>query len=135
MIAKYTGGSRFFGPGGFRELWRRCAAGQSAVELALLAPVLMLLLLVAADFGRLFYLSVAVNNAAHSGVQYGAQNVGTASQTAACTCSSASTSTCGGSNNCICAAACADATNISGFTATASEFCQCDPTDGSGVVT
>jgi Flp pilus assembly protein TadG len=33
-------------------------AGQSAVELALIAPFLALLLMVAADLGRVFYLSI-----------------------------------------------------------------------------
>lgn len=138
MIVNNTGGS-FYRRGGCRYVWRRewrgWASGQSATELALMAPVLIILLLVAADFGRLFYLSVAVNNAARTGVQYGAQNVGTASQTASCTCASANTTTCTSSNNCICAAAYADASNINGFTATPSEFCQCDPADGGAVVT
>jgi len=90
---------------------RRGARGQSAVELTLILPVIVLILLAAADFGRLFYLSVAVNNAARAGVQYGAQNVGTASDTSAS----------GG----IVQAAKNDATNLHGFSATASEFCEC----------
>jgi Flp pilus assembly protein TadG len=87
------------------------------LELALIAPVIILLLVVAADFGRLFYLSVAVNNAARAGVQYGAQNVGDAADT--------------GPNGGIVTAAKNDAVNIGGFTATATEFCQCD--DGTTV--
>ncbi|MGH7916552.1 MAG: TadE/TadG family type IV pilus assembly protein [Candidatus Binataceae bacterium] len=54
------------------------ARGQSAVELALIAPVLILILLAAADFGRLFYISIAISNAARAGAQYGAQSVITA---------------------------------------------------------
>lgn len=38
--------------------------GQALVEFALVAPVMLLLLLVAVDFGRLFFSYVAVNNAA-----------------------------------------------------------------------
>ena len=45
--------------------------GQSAVELAVVVPVLALLLVVVADFGRVFFVSVAVNNAARAGAQYG----------------------------------------------------------------
>ena len=40
------------------------------VEFALLLPVLMLLLVVAVDFGRLFATYVAVNNAAREGAAY-----------------------------------------------------------------
>jgi len=89
----------------------RSLSGQSAVELAIVAPVLILMLLAAADFGRVFYLSVEVNNAARTGVQYGAQNSGDASDT--------------GPTGKIVQAAKSDATDISGFSATASEFCQC----------
>ncbi len=47
--------------------------GQSAVELAVVVPVLALLLVVVADFGRVFFVSVAVNNAARAGAQYGSE--------------------------------------------------------------
>ena len=50
-------------------------SGQSAVELAVVLPVFLLLLVVAADFGRVFYVSTGVNNAARAGAQYGAQTV------------------------------------------------------------
>ena len=63
-------------------------AGQSALELALIAPFLALLLVVAADLGRVFYLSIAVNNAASAGVHFAAQegnaNDTTGMETAAC---------------------------------------------------
>ncbi len=52
--------------------------GQSVVELAILVPFLVLVLQVAADFGRLFYLSVELNGAARAGAQYGANSVTTA---------------------------------------------------------
>ena len=54
--------------------WHSRHAGQSAVELAMAVPLLALFLLGIADFSRLFFLSIAVNNAARAGVQYGAQN-------------------------------------------------------------
>ena len=62
----------------WRLLPRGYQDGQSAVELALLAPVLVIILLVLIDLGRLFYLSIEVNGAARAGVQYGAQSPATA---------------------------------------------------------
>ena len=48
--------------------------GQSVVEFALVLPILLLLLAATIDFGRLFYLYVAVNNAAKEGALYGARS-------------------------------------------------------------
>lgn len=70
-----------------REQWTvRCAlrragdeTGQALVELALLLPVLMVLLIGAAEFGRLAYAAIEVSNAARAGVAYGGQNHITAS--------------------------------------------------------
>jgi len=92
---------------------RYSESGQSAVELALIATVLMSLFLGAADFSRLFYTSIAVNNAARAGAQYGSQSLTTAAdasgmQTAATT----------------------DGSNIAGITASAS---QCTCTSSTGV--
>jgi hypothetical protein len=81
---------------------------QSAVELALSVPLLIVLPLAAVEFGRIFYTQISVTNAARAGVQYGAQNITTASDT-------------NGTQQ----AALADAPNITGLTATASHFCQC----------
>ncbi len=47
--------------------------GQSAVEFGLVLPVLALMLVVVADFARVFFVSVAVNNAARAGAQFGSQ--------------------------------------------------------------
>jgi Flp pilus assembly protein TadG len=85
---------------------RRC--GQSAVELALLTPVLMALLLIAADLGRVFYFAIVVDSAARAGAQYGSQSVITAADSAG-----------------IKAAAKTDANNISGLSVTASQ-CTCE---------
>jgi Flp pilus assembly protein TadG len=60
----------------------RAARGQSYVELALALPVLALILVVAADFGRLFYTYLEVINAARAGAQYGSNSVVTAANTA-----------------------------------------------------
>jgi Flp pilus assembly protein TadG len=81
--------------------------GQSVVELAVLTPVLMLLLLIAADVGRVFYCGIAVNSAARAGAQYGSQSVITAADSAGMK-----------------AAAQADASNVSGLSVTASQ-CTC----------
>jgi len=57
-------------------------AGQALIELALTLPLLVLLLIGAAELGRLAYYSVEVSNAARAGVAYGAQNHVTASNLA-----------------------------------------------------
>jgi hypothetical protein len=54
--------------------WARSEAGQSLVELALALPVLLLLLLVLADFGRAFYYTTILTNAAREGAAYLATN-------------------------------------------------------------
>jgi TadE-like protein/PKD domain len=48
--------------------------GQGLVELALLLPVLLLLLVMAIDFGRVFFGWVALHNAARIGANYAAAN-------------------------------------------------------------
>jgi Flp pilus assembly protein TadG len=57
----------------------RSDIGQAFVELALVMPIFILLLLGAAELGRLAYASIEVTNAARAGVAYGAQNHTTAS--------------------------------------------------------
>lgn len=52
--------------------------GQSLVEIALVAPLLLLLLIGAVEIGRAAYYSIATVNAARAAVQYGAQNHATA---------------------------------------------------------
>jgi len=52
----------------------RDKSGQSLVEMAFLFPVLLLLLLGAAEYGRLWYIGIEVTNAAHAGVEYGSQS-------------------------------------------------------------
>jgi Flp pilus assembly protein TadG len=55
--------------------------GQAFVELALVLPIYILLLVGAAEVGRLVYASIEVSNAARAGVAYGSQNHITASDT------------------------------------------------------
>jgi len=53
---------------------RRRSRGQSVVEFALILPVFMLLLLVTVDFGRLFFTTIQLTNAAREGANYAATN-------------------------------------------------------------
>ncbi len=88
-----------------REKW----AGTATLELALLLPLLLLIALGAVDFGRVFYMSVEVANAARAGVQYGAQSTATSLDYAG-----------------MVAAAKNDAPDLAGrMTATATRWCQC----------
>ena len=48
--------------------------GQALVEFALVLPVFLFLLLIAVDFGRLFFSYVEINNAAREGASYAATN-------------------------------------------------------------
>lgn len=82
--------------------------GMAFIELAFVTPIFLILLLGAAEFGRLTYLAIEVSGAARAGVQYGAQSHTTAEDTAGMQ-----------------TAATNDAANVSGITATASNSCVC----------
>jgi len=58
---------------------RASEAGQALLELALLLPILCVLFIGIADLGRAAAVTIAVNNAATVGVEYGSQNGATAS--------------------------------------------------------
>jgi Flp pilus assembly protein TadG len=88
----------------FPRFWR---SGQSATELAVAIPILVVLLLAGTDFGRLFYSYTAVKNAARAGAQYGSQSVITAADSSG-----------------VVAAANTDGANVTGLTVTASQ-CTC----------
>jgi len=83
------------------------ARGQAATELVGALLVLVPLLLVAADFARVYYTYVTLQDAARAGAQYGSQSVTTAADIVG-----------------IKAAATADASNIPGMSASASQ-CTC----------
>src|ERR1700722_3248322 len=55
--------------------------GQALVETALVFPILILLLLGAAELARVAYASIEAANAARAGVAYGSQNLGTSADT------------------------------------------------------
>ena len=82
--------------------------GQSLVELALMFPIFILLLVGAAEFGRLAYAAIEVSNAARAGASYGALTHITASDFAN-----------------IELVATKDAANLTGVTATAVDSCAC----------
>jgi Flp pilus assembly protein TadG len=93
--------------------------GQALVELALTLPILSVLVLGAAEFGRLAYDAIEVSNAARAGVAYGSQTIITAQNAAG-----------------MVAAATNDGADViglqpSGLAATASQFCTCS--DGTAV--
>ena len=60
---------------------RERSRGQAAVEFALILPVFMLLLLLAVDFGRLFFTYIQLNNTAREGAAYAAFNPTTSNGT------------------------------------------------------
>ncbi len=93
---------------------RQFKLGQAATELALVAPVLAVLLIGAADFARAFFFNQEVNAAARAGAQYGSQSVSTAADTSG-----------------ISAAALANGVNVSGLSATSS-VCTCQSPAPSG---
>jgi Flp pilus assembly protein TadG len=89
-------------------------AGQAFVELALVLPIFIVLLVAAAEIGRIAYANIEVSNAARAGVAYGAQNHVTASDNAG-----------------IQLAATNDAPNITNIVATATQVCSCS--DGTAI--
>src|SRR3989442_631129 len=86
--------------------------GQASAELALSIPLLIGLLLLVVEAGRICLVAIALSSAARAGVQYGAQNLTTVSDSV-------------GMQN----AAKADAPNLPAMTATATYYCKCS--DGS----
>src|SRR5689334_2953272 len=86
-------------------------AGSAFIELAMFFPVLLLVLLGAIDFARVYYASITLINAAEVGAQYGSKTV------------SASTDT-----NGMATAATNDASDLTGVTATAAQSCTCSGT-------
>jgi Flp pilus assembly protein TadG len=87
---------------------RKSDNGNATVEFALLLPLMLLLVLGAVDFARLFYAAITVASAARAGVQYGAQDTIKAKDTTGMQ-----------------TAASNDAADITGVTATAQAYCEC----------
>jgi Flp pilus assembly protein TadG len=89
-----------------RGRWRTDAGG-ALVELALVLPVLILVFVGTVDFGRVFYASQSLTNAARAGAQYGAASASRSGDFAGMESTAEA------------------ATNLSGVTAAASRLCQC----------
>ena len=89
-----------------------CESGSALAEMAVVLPLLVLVLLALIEVGRFGDYTVRAGNAARAGVQYGAQNTTAALDLT-------------GMQN----AATSDASAGAGFSATASNYCQCS--DGS----
>jgi TadE-like protein len=85
--------------------------GQSALEAALLAPVLLLMLLGTIEIGRYTYFAIEATNAARAGVQYGAQSLIDSRDVAG-----------------IILAASNDAPNLNRLNVTAQDLCACSTT-------
>jgi Flp pilus assembly protein TadG len=92
----------------FKFRFVREEGGSSLVELALIFPVFILLLVGAAEFGRLAYDAIEVSNAANAGALFGAQSHATAADTTDMQ-----------------QVAIDDAANISNLSATAQNSCTC----------
>lgn len=82
--------------------------GAAAVEFALVATVLLLILLGAADFGRAMYARIVIQGMANAGAHYGTRLVGAYTDTAG-----------------IQAAAVADAGGLTGYIITSTSTCFC----------
>ena len=89
-----------------RARWRTDAGG-ALVELALVLPVLILVFVGTVDFGRVFYASQSLTNAARAGAQYGAASPALSGDFAGME------------------ARAVAATNTPGVTAAATRLCQC----------
>lgn len=107
-------------PPSFRALRRHVRrltisrAAVATVEFGLVLPILVVLLLIAAHFGRILYTTVTIGHAARAGAQYGAQTSVLVRDTAG-----------------IRLAAAAEAVNIGTITVASQFYCKCD--DGSTV--
>ena len=86
----------------------RCNSGQSLVETALAVSLCGILMLGAAEFGRLAYAGIEISDSARAGVEYGSQSHAMAQD-----------------NTNMQIAASQDAPDIPNLTLTASHFCQC----------
>jgi Flp pilus assembly protein TadG len=111
-------------PGRRRSFW--AARGQSYVELAFVLPVLAIVLVVAADFGRLFFAYVGVIDAARAGAQYGSNSVITAADATGMS-AAARQDGINVANLTVSASQCTCGTATSTIPACASNFCTNDP--------
>lgn len=90
-------------------LFRRSESGVATVEMAVIAPLLLLLFLGVADFGRAFYTAITLSHAARAGAQFGSFSLAKSGNTS-------------GMNQ----AATQEAQNIGAIGVTSQRFCQCN---------
>lgn len=69
----------------FGRAYCRSETGTAFVELAVVLPLLILFVVGAVEFGRLYFAGITVANAARAGAQFGAQNLGMTSNFAGMT--------------------------------------------------
>jgi Flp pilus assembly protein TadG len=91
-----------------RHIDQTADQGSSLLEIALLMPVFLVMLIGAAEMGRVAYYAIEVSSAARAGAVYAAQSHATAANTAN-----------------IALAASTDAANVGGVTTTVSTSCTC----------
>ncbi len=91
---------------------RAVSNGQAALELALLAPILALLLIIVGDSARVYYTAIELTGAAQAGAAYGGQSPIMAGDLAGMQ-----------------QAARADAADLSTMTIAASSYCECPGDD------
>ena len=94
----------------------RSTAGNAMVEFAIALPFMFLVVMGAADFGRLFFESTALANSAQAGTMYGTQTNAKSGDTAG-----------------IEAAALADAVDVQSAVAVPNRFCDCPDSPGTSV--
>jgi Flp pilus assembly protein TadG len=92
---------------------RKNQRGNSFIETAILVPVLLLMSCGTMDFARVVYAGTEIANAARAGVQFGALTPGNSGNTTG-----------------MVQAALNDASDLSGVTATARNFCGCNSGTG-----
>jgi Flp pilus assembly protein TadG len=96
----------------------RSARGAALVEFVVALPVLLAVLIGTIDLGRVFYMAMAVTNAARAGAQYGAHSVMRSGDTSGME-----------------AAATAAAAHIGPVSAVAVRTCECAPDSGATFTT
>jgi Flp pilus assembly protein TadG len=89
-------------------LARAGESGAALAELALMLPIFSVLIVGAAECARLEFAAIEVANAAHAGVQYGAQNYTTAANASGMR-----------------SAATSDGSDVTNLSATATTYCTC----------
>ena len=99
------------------DLRQHSDAGGAVVELALVLPLIVLVFVGTIDFGRVFYASQALTNAARAGAQYGAHSAARSADLAGMKSTAEA------------------ATNTPGIVATPSRLCQCASDTGTFTAT